>query len=354
MSDNLTAPAAGTVLAADDVGGVFYPRTKISFGADGVATDVSSSAPLPVIAALPTGAAADATVSAMSAKLPATLGIKTAANSFSIAPASDAVFAFSAASLPLPTGAATEATLAATSAKLPATLGIKTAAASLSIAPASDATFPISAAALPLPTGAATEVTLAAASAKLPATLGIKTAANSLSIAPASDAAFGLAASENYIGKVGGDVFIPSVSGLATSVSPAYSTADVIGGKLTITGATRVTGGGGVVQSVALNCKSAQTGAIDLILFSADPAGSTFTDNAALAIAAADWDKIIGVIHLSDWTNLGTPSVVQANNIGMAYKVAVGSTLYGVLVARSGLTFASVNDLNLALRVVPS
>jgi len=41
----------------------------------------------------------------------------------------------------LPTGAATEATLAAASAKLPASLGIKTAAASLSVAPASDAIY---------------------------------------------------------------------------------------------------------------------------------------------------------------------------------------------------------------------
>jgi hypothetical protein len=49
--------------------------------------------------------------------------------------------AVSAASLPLPSGASTEATLAAQSAKLPASLGIKTAAASLSVAPASDSKY---------------------------------------------------------------------------------------------------------------------------------------------------------------------------------------------------------------------
>jgi hypothetical protein len=42
---------------------------------------------------LPTGAATEVTLLAMSAKLPATLGVQTAANSFSITPASDAVFA---------------------------------------------------------------------------------------------------------------------------------------------------------------------------------------------------------------------------------------------------------------------
>lgn len=48
MADNITAPAAGAVLATDDIGGIHYPRTKLSFGADGSATDVSSASPLPV------------------------------------------------------------------------------------------------------------------------------------------------------------------------------------------------------------------------------------------------------------------------------------------------------------------
>lgn len=46
--DNITAPGAGIVFATDDIGDVHYPRTKISFGADGSAADVSSSNPLPV------------------------------------------------------------------------------------------------------------------------------------------------------------------------------------------------------------------------------------------------------------------------------------------------------------------
>lgn len=52
MADNLTAKAntgSGTdVLATDEIGGVHYPRTKISIGADGSATDLSSTNPMPV------------------------------------------------------------------------------------------------------------------------------------------------------------------------------------------------------------------------------------------------------------------------------------------------------------------
>jgi hypothetical protein len=50
MADNFTANAGsgGNVFAADDISSVFYPRVKISHGADGSATDTSSSAPFPV------------------------------------------------------------------------------------------------------------------------------------------------------------------------------------------------------------------------------------------------------------------------------------------------------------------
>jgi hypothetical protein len=77
MADNITALAntgSGTdVLATDEIGGVHYPRSKVVFGADGVATDVSAAAPLPVSAAtlpLPAGAATETTLAALNAKVP--------------------------------------------------------------------------------------------------------------------------------------------------------------------------------------------------------------------------------------------------------------------------------------------
>lgn len=50
MSDNTTLPGTGDVIASDDIGGVKFQRVKTTFGADGVATDVSTSSPLPVAA----------------------------------------------------------------------------------------------------------------------------------------------------------------------------------------------------------------------------------------------------------------------------------------------------------------
>jgi len=134
------------------------------------------------------------------------------------------------------------------------------------------------------------------------------------------------------------------------STSPAYSSGDCIGGKLTFMPVVLAANHDATIQAVTLNCKSAQTGAIDLILFNADPSASTFTDNAALAINAADFDKVIGVINITKWTNLGTPSVGESNNL--AFPVELPTTAaYGVLVARSTPTLASTSDLTVKLRV---
>lgn len=61
MADNIVAPATGVALATDDIGGVHYPRTKVAFGVNGVATDVSADAPLPVAVIGGGGGGGDAT-----------------------------------------------------------------------------------------------------------------------------------------------------------------------------------------------------------------------------------------------------------------------------------------------------
>jgi len=50
MADNTTlnVGAGGDVIATDDIGGVKYQRVKVTFGADGTATDASGTTPLPV------------------------------------------------------------------------------------------------------------------------------------------------------------------------------------------------------------------------------------------------------------------------------------------------------------------
>jgi hypothetical protein len=61
MADNVAiTPGSGATIAADDISSVLYQRVKISVGADGSATDVSSAAPLPTVGAWTTLTAAPA------------------------------------------------------------------------------------------------------------------------------------------------------------------------------------------------------------------------------------------------------------------------------------------------------
>ena len=159
-------------------------------------------------------------------------------------------------------------------------------------------------------------------------------------------------AGENYIGKIGGDV-LTAAAGAPAVTTVAYAAGNVIGDKLTFTGAARVAGAAGLVRAATLHSKSVQTGAIDLIVFSADPTGSTTTDHAALVIGAADVAKLVGVIHLTDWSALGAASIAQAVNVGLPFKPQAGTSIFGVLVARAAITLTSTSDLTPTLRIIP-
>lgn len=54
MADNVTlnAMSGGTTVAADDISSVWHQRVKVQYGADGSATDVATTTPLPVLHAL--------------------------------------------------------------------------------------------------------------------------------------------------------------------------------------------------------------------------------------------------------------------------------------------------------------
>lgn len=173
----------------------------------------------------------------------------------------------------------------------------------------------------------------------------------SLALNSGGGAGGALSASEAHIGEVGGRTVVhaQAVAGSTT----AYAAGDAIGTLLTFAGFGRVAGGTGLVQMASIMSKSAQTFACDLVLFHTAPAASAFVDNAVAVIAAADWDKVLGVVHISDWTALGGPSFAEATQLAMAYKVAAGQTdIYGILISRSTPTLASAADLKVALKAI--
>ena len=96
MADNVGyTPGSGATIAADDISGVLYQRVKIGIGADGVATDVSATNPMPV-----SGTFYQATQPVSIATMPSTPVTGTFWQTTQ---------PISAAALPLPSGAATAA-----------------------------------------------------------------------------------------------------------------------------------------------------------------------------------------------------------------------------------------------------
>jgi len=51
-------------------------------------------------------------------------------------------------------------------------------------------------------------------------------------------------------------------------------------------------------------------------------------------------------------TSLGTPSIYNANNVGIDFKLASGSTIYAVVVTRGTPTFTATSDVNLLTKIV--
>jgi hypothetical protein len=178
---------------------------------------------------------------------------------------------------------------------------------------------------------------------------GQTTMANSLPVVPASDYT-----SENHIGEVGGNSDIVKV-GITGSTTPAYSLNDVVGGKLTITSAMRINNGKGTLQDIVLVDTAAVHPPLEILLFSQDPTGGTYTDNAAFALNTTDAGNLIDsfTLSVSDWKQLGGTNLwlarVDPSKMGRVVE-ATGSNanLYAVLVATATFTLTSTTQLRIA------
>lgn len=143
---------------------------------------------------------------------------------------------------------------------------------------------------------------------------------------------------------------------ITVSTSPAYSAGDLVGGKLTLLSLLRTSGGTGLLQSILLRDTSNQKAALELIIFDSDPSSTTFTDNGALSINAADVPKIIRRISIAtaDYVTIGSIAVADVGPLSKVIKAASGVDLYACLVAAIGSTptYASTSALSLTIGVL--
>jgi hypothetical protein len=146
---------------------------------------------------------------------------------------------------------------------------------------------------------------------------------------------------------------VRNLSVAVTCEAAAYSTGDLVGGKITIPFATMHPGQGGFIRKVVLACKSSQTTALDIVFFNANPSSTTFTENGAIAVAVADFDKIIGGINVAvttGWINVGTPSFAHSYP-NIPFYVPAGTSLYAAIISRGSPTFGATTDLTLQLGI---
>ena len=115
----------------------------------------------------------------------------------------------------------------------------------------------------------------------------------------------------------------PTVSAVTT-----YTAGDCIGTKQTLAG---VTNSSATLVSLSVNDEGAEAQDVDVLIFKANPSNSTFTDNAACAVADADLASLVGVISVRDHYALSDNGL----SVGLTDLPLNGATsFYAVAVAR--------------------
>lgn len=132
----------------------------------------------------------------------------------------------------------------------------------------------------------------------------------------------------------------------------AYTAGDLVGTKLTFTDADAKKTISGIIHSAIVTEESQQDADLELILFSDDPTGTTFTDNAAFDIAAADLSKIMCRIVIDDWTSDSDDSLAFETSLGCAYRIGTGVSFYGALIARGTPTYGASSELDIRLAIL--
>jgi len=161
-----------------------------------------------------------------------------------------------------------------------------------------------------------------------------------------------LAAGEAHIGEVGASSITVDV--VPTIDTAAYAAGDSVGGLITLANAARVAGGSGVIQSLTLADADSQNEPYQIIFLSANPSGSTVTDQSPVNIVEADLAKIIGVVNLyaGDYSSFSATSVGAVANIGIGYDLPSGTSLFVILKPTSTPDYTQTDALKLGVHLL--
>lgn len=157
--------------------------------------------------------------------------------------------------------------------------------------------------------------------------------------------------------QVGGLTKSVKVGGTTIAVqAETYSTGVTLGtGNPVRVELSRSQTGSGIIQTVAIQDKAKQSGAIDIVVFDSLPSATTFTNGFELNIAAADLTKVLGVISITadDYSSFMNNSVATKTNIGFVLQ-SVNSPdnyFYLAFVSRDGKTYTA-NSLSVVIGIL--
>lgn len=140
----------------------------------------------------------------------------------------------------------------------------------------------------------------------------------------------------------------------AVSNGVAYTAGDVVGPLSALSGAFRYRDVGATltIQSLTVFDASNQKAALELLVFAANPAESTFTDNAAPTLHANDLDKIVARLPIatSDYVTSDSKAVASLGGIGKVIASQTADDRLWIAIFTPGTpTYTATNALRLKL-----
>jgi hypothetical protein len=133
----------------------------------------------------------------------------------------------------------------------------------------------------------------------------------------------------------------------------AYAAGDLVGDKMTFS-ELLASSGKAVINGARLEDLGGQAAELAVILFKEDPTNTTLTDNAALDVADADLDKIVGTLRFragqsssGDYEQFDSSAVALLSDFRLPVNGTDG-TLYAVLKTEGSPTYGA-SDLTLTL-----
>lgn len=158
-------------------------------------------------------------------------------------------------------------------------------------------------------------------------------------------------AGANHIGEVGGNTVCKKIA--LTVDTSAYTAGDCVGGVQTVTNWARASGIGTVLQDVIIEDLDGINPTGYLMIFDAEPSGSTLTDADAASIAAADQAKRVACIKISsgDWMDeaaVGGISHCELRNLGKTI-IPAATSVWVAFVTDGTPDFTTASALTISL-----